>query len=164
MKKINTIIEKVEYTISELPLLKEAIKAYKYLLLIKTDKVELVSTLSDFNLDNLKDLRAFNEKQELHLAKISDKFIGRIRKDTEGEICEVYDEQHLLWGKAVKTDNGVTEFFEDRGIILSLPIVANEGERAVLKVRSYLSDEKFEFTDFRLMDIMAKEVCEYGTK
>ncbi|MBR3810603.1 MAG: hypothetical protein IKK46_09905 [Clostridia bacterium] len=164
LEKINSIVKKVEYSLNNLTELQSELKNYQYILLIKTDGVELVLSSEVPDLTNIKDLRAFSESKELHLVKQGESLVGRVRDDSQGETCEVYDEIQLMWGKATKTENGVTEFFEDRGIKLQLPVTVSEGGRVALKIRSYLKAEKFEFTDFRIVSIETNlgEVEEYG--
>lgn len=166
MLEIKTNIEKADFPTTDLTELKNALMEYDYVLLIKTDKVELVLPSADIELANTKELRAFNENKELHLVKQGISFIGRIRIDNEGECCEVYDELQLIWGKATKSENGITELYEDRGILIKLPAEIKENQRAAIKVRSYLSNEKFEFVDFRIMGIENNlgEVKEYGER
>ena len=166
MLEIKTNIEKVDFPTTALTELKNELMDYDYVLLIKTDKVELVLPSAAIELANTKELRAFNGNKELHLVKQGSSFIGRIRTDNEGESCEVYDELQLIWGKALKSENGITELYEDRGIIIKLPAEIKDNQRAALKIRNYLSNEKFEFVDFRIMGIERNlgEVKEYGER
>lgn len=166
MLEIKTNIEKVDFPTTDLTEFKNALMDYDYVLLIKTDKVELVLPSADINLANTKELRAFNEKRELHLVKQGNSFTGRIRTDNEGKSCQVYDELQLIWGKATKSENGITELYEDRGIKIQLPFEVEKNQRAALKIRSYLSNEKFEFIDFRIMGFENNlgEVKEYGER
>lgn len=166
MLEIKTNIVRADFPTADLTELKNALTDYDYALLIKTDKVELVLPSADMELTNTKELRAFNESKELHLVKQGNRFTGRIRIDNEGEDCEVYDELQLIWGKALKSENGITELYEDRGIKINLPVEIKENQRAALKIRSYLSNKKFEFVDFRIMSIESNlgEVKEYGER
>lgn len=166
MLEIKTNIEKVSFQKTDLTELKNVLMEYNYVLMIKTDKVELVLPSSDIELANIKELRAFNENKELHLVKQGDSFIGRIRVDSEGESCQVYDELQLIWGKATKSENGITELYEDRGIKIKLPVEVEKNQRAAIKIRSYISSEKFEFVDFRIIGIENNlgEVKEYGER
>ena len=166
MLETRTNIEKVDFSTTDLTKLKNALMEYDYILLIKTDKVELVLPSADIELANTKELRAFNENKELHLVKQSGSFTGRLRTDNEGEDCEIYDELQLIWGKATKSENGITELYEDRGIKIKLPVEVEKNQRAAIKIRSYISSEKFEFVDFRIIGIENNlgEVKEYGER
>ena len=166
MLEIKTSIEKINLLTADSTQLKNMLMDYSYVLLIKTDKVELVLPSSDIDLGNVKELRAFDENKELHLVKQGSSFTGRVRIDNQGESCEIYDELQLMWGKSINCENGITELYEDRGIKIQLPVEVCENQRVAVKIRSYISSEKFEFVDFRIAGIENNlgEAEEYGKR
>lgn len=166
MLEIKTSIEKINLLTADSTQLKNMLMDYSYVLLIKTDKVELVLPSSDIDLGNVKELRAFDENKELHLVKQGSSFTGRVRIDNQGESCEIYDELQLMWGKSINCENGMTELYEDRGIRIQLPVEIRENQRVAVKIRSYISSERFEFVDFRIAGIENNlgEVEEYGKR
>lgn len=137
--------------------LKAEIKKYTYALLIKTDSVSLIDTADDFNVDNLIEVRAFNDNSELHAILVNGAWRGRIRKDGEGNEVEIFDRNQLIWGKCVAPGKP-SKLYEDRGITVMVPVEVAEDKRACLLIRSYLSDNEFEFVDYRICAI--KEVSE----
>jgi len=46
----------------------------------------------------------FSEKGELHFWKYNGEFFWRLRVDGEGDDCEVYEDDHILWGTKVSNN------------------------------------------------------------
>lgn len=134
------------------------IKKYQYAIIWRTDRVDFVLTQDIDNISRMIEVRAFSKDGELHLTKYKDKYIGRIRIDSDGDAVECYDDLCLLWGKPGIVDNHTTCLREDRGIKLNVPIVVENNRRAFLQIRSYLKNDVFEFEDYRIISIMTKEV------
>ena len=134
------------------------IKKYQYAIIWHTDRVDFVLTQDIDNISRMIEVRAFSMDGELHLTKYKDKYIGRIRSDSDGDAVECYDDLCLLWGKPGIVDNHTTCLREDRGIKLNVPIVVENNRRAFLQIRSYLKNDVFEFEDYRIVSITTKEV------
>lgn len=157
MNKIKTEI--VKYDFSDIRTLIDDIKKFEYVLIWKTDKVQFLYTSDIDNLDNFIEIRAFDKDSELHIINNSGQVFGRTRKDGEGELEAYFDEKQLLWGRAKSSEGNYTLYTESRGIKLMLPIEINDcrGQRASLTIRSYLKKNKFEFYDFRIVEITGEE-------
>ena len=134
----------------------EAIKAYSFVLLIKTDKVEYLHAEDATDLARLTELRAHTEEKELHLVKAGNRWVGRVRTDGEGEETEYMDEMQCLWGKAKSFDGRYSRLREDKGVSLDIPLEVPMGKGAYMTVRSYLDKEDFSFTDYRIVGLAAE--------
>ncbi len=136
------------------------IKKYEYALLIKTDSVSLIAASDCFDMTGLVEVRAFKKESELHAVLVNGAWRGRIRTDGEdaGTDTEVFDCKQLIWGKSILSDGKTSELYEDRGIRIKVPIDVPVGKRACLSIRSYLSDNEFEFIDYRICAIEVTEV------
>lgn len=154
MNTIKTSKKAVVY--EDLQAVFEAIKAYDFVLLMQTDKVEYLHVADVADLKRLTELRAHTKEEELHLVKVDGLFIGRVRRDGEGEETEYMDEKQCLWGTAKSFDGTYSFLHEDRGISLRLPICVPNGTGAYMTIRSYLDKEDFIFTDYRIVNIEAE--------
>jgi len=175
---VKTHIEPYGGTVEELLAadgkLLEDIKKYDYVIVYKYNGVGFyyapsiaIDALGDFN-----ELRAFNKDGELRVASFGGECRGRIRRDGDGEgdgwyATEIVDEAHLLWGDPSKNrpeEGGFTRLSEDRGTELSVPLTVPIKQRAFVTVRNYLSNSKdrFEFDDWRMVKLFAREADEYG--
>lgn len=134
----------------------EALKAYAFVLLIKTDRVEYLHAEDVADLARLTELRAHTEEKELHLVKAGNRWMGRIRTDGVGEETAYMDEMQCLWGKAKNFDGRYSHLWEDRGISLHVPVEVSTGKGAYMTVRSYLDKEDFSFTDYRIVSLAAE--------
>lgn len=86
----------------------------------------------------VEEVRAFNEGEELLLAKKRGKLCGRYISDNDGEGAEAVDSAAPLWGERTKSENGWTHL-EDAGRGLSLTVPAEgETKRFALVTRSYI--------------------------
>lgn len=160
MERIKSTIKKFTFASEEE--LNNTIQNYKYIYVCYLDRVELKRAEAGTNIEikKLKELRTFNENEELHVTKVGDGLLGRFRIDGEGEEIEKFDELQLIWGKPEKSDGKNTRLTEDRGIDIEIPIEVKSGERAFIQVRSYVSPERFEFDDYRYVDFISKGVKE----
>jgi CRISPR-associated protein (TIGR03984 family) len=132
---------------------------------------------------DLLELRAFDDVGELHMVMMGGKLRGRVRKDGEGTPCDVFDEEHLLWGERVSRNEGSYVLREDRGTRIAVPEAAFEGlcepggssqdkqNRVTVRVRNYLDkqdespltgDPRFAFCDYRLVCFNVREVEKRG--
>lgn len=161
-KKTSLVKEKYIFTSSE-NLLKD-IKKYDYAILYKLDKVEVLKIDDVDNLDDLIELRAFNENGELHIVIDDDKVFGRTITECSGEEYEYVDETHLLWGEPKQVKDGYTLLSEDRGNCINVPFEVESGKRAFVVVRNYLSKSQFSFDDYRMVRFITREVVEYAKK
>ena len=160
MEKIKSTTKK--FTFVSNGELNNTIQSYKYIYACYLDRVELKRADAGINIETckLKELRAFNESSELHITKVGDELFGRYRSDGEGEETEFFDELQLVWGIPKESDDNCTRLVEDRGIDIEIPIKVKTGERAFVKVRSYVSGKRFEFDDYRFVDFISKGVKE----
>ncbi|MCR4682711.1 MAG: hypothetical protein K5647_05175 [Clostridiales bacterium] len=133
--------------------IKNEVKKYKYVLLIKNDAVEFKRADDEISFDNLVELRAFDENKELHIIMSDGTPLGRIREDGVGEEIECIDEKQKIWGRAASRENGYTLFHSDRGIDIKVPVSAENGDTAYLILRGYLAPDRFEFVDFRICGV-----------
>ncbi|MCW6681108.1 CRISPR-associated protein Csx19 [Aerococcaceae bacterium NML130460] len=121
----------------------DCIKNCEYAILYYMDKVEIkrVEKIQSENIgiENLLELRAFNEMQEVYLVRVEEQFIGRTREDSEGQNTKIFDEYHRLWGKVPKEETNTLK--EDRGIELHLPFIVAKDEYVFIKVRNYFTAE-----------------------
>lgn len=159
--------KKEAYLFSSLETVLSDIQSYGFCIIYRTDKVEILKTEDVKDLNNLLEIRAFNSNGELRLTKVNGGFAGRIVTDGAGSDTEIFDENHLLWGKPedkAGVTAGYTFLQEDRGTKLTVPIEVKKNQRAFVKVRNYLSSAKdaFEFDDFRMVELFAQEAKEYG--
>lgn len=67
------------------------IKKYQYAIIWHTDRVDFVLTQDIDNISRMIEVRAFSKDGELHLTKYKDKYIGRIRSDSDGDAVECYN-------------------------------------------------------------------------
>jgi CRISPR-associated protein (TIGR03984 family) len=92
--------------------------------------------------NSLQELRLFSQSGELHLWKSEEKFSFRvINEPASAEIPgEYYDEDYLLWGTAQQTSGSFTMMQDGaNGMNHAIPLPITRGNRAVLKVRHYIS-------------------------
>ena len=165
MEMIRSTIEPYDSEAFSFEKLAEKIKTYTYVILYKYDRVEIKRASESLSLDNLLELRAFDRDKELHIVALDGEWRGRTRDDTAGDVSEILEEDHLLWGTETELkEDGYTFLSEDRGVALTLPIPVPAGQRAFVTVRNYLHPDRFEFSDWRMVDFFAKEVTEYGIK
>lgn len=76
----------------------------------------------------LKQIRIFNEKQELYLWRKADLFRGRFRQDSAGHGTEYVEVKQVLWGsRSENLSHGWIKLCEERGIELILPWDEPEG-------------------------------------
>ena len=157
--------------------LREAVVKYDYAIIYRIDGVQVVKAANaaidvDDN-DKVLEVRAFNENEELRVVKIGSKYIGRIRTDGEGKLCNVIVEDHLLWGNSVEKKDEKIYLRESRGteIVLEFDDIhginnINETKRLFLTVYCYENDvsDDFGYDDFRFVKFSVKEVSEYGEK
>lgn len=160
MEKIKSKTERFAFTTTED--LDNIVQSYKYLYVCYLDVVELkkADTGVSIEINKLKELRAFNENAELHITKVGNELLGRYRIDGAGEDIEIFDELQLVWGKPKNSDGNKTKLSEDRGIDVEIPIEIKSNERAFVKVRSYVSGDRFGFDDYRFVDFVSKGVKE----
>jgi len=141
---------------------------FKHAVMWNTDSVKAADASKIQLSDNLIELRAFNESEELHIMKVDGKFIGRIRKDGIGDAAEVLEEAHLLWGNP-KIANGSVSLTEARGVEIKLESLDFEGAdeltnpncRVFVLVRNYAytdNNARFGFNDFRFVKFFTREV------
>ena len=166
IKEFDIISSKREkYNFISFEKLLEDIQKYKYVIVYKKDGVTVDIPSKIKSLENLLELRSFDENSELKVILAGNGFIGRIINDGVGDSTEILEETHLLWGKPSNkeiVDEGYTFLLEDRGTKLTLPIWVEEGKRAFIRVRNYLKCDKFIFNDYRMVDFLVKEAKEYG--
>lgn len=86
----------------------------------------------------IEEMRAFNEKEELHLVKKRGKLIGRHRLDADGKDAEAVDSAAPLWGERTSCEGGyVTLADAGRGLSLTVP-AEGTAARCALVTRSYI--------------------------
>lgn len=120
---------------------------------------------SDIDIENLIEIRIFNNKSEIRIVKNEDdKYIFRKRQDGDVvnakeslNIC--YDEKYLLYGTKSSYSNMWTTAEEKRGIRLNLPFKSNDNpdSRFFLKVRNYV-----DFTDRGLLKFEDSRLCGFS--
>lgn len=159
-----TNLKKDKYEFKSYEDLLQDVKKYDYVIIYKLDCVKILKSSDVDNLDELLELRAFNEEGELHIIVDGERVIGRTITDGVGEEHEYVDETHLLWGEAKQYKDGYTLLSEDRGNKLSVPFEVENGKRAFIVVRNYLSNTQFAFDDYRMVKFITREVVEYGEK
>jgi len=174
----NTIkSSRVKYEFKDWDKLISDIKEYSYAIIYNFDSVKIFRSedIQSIDKENFLELRAFKENEELHIVKVGEEYFGRKRTDGDGEEAvevEFVDEDHLLWGKYQKEEDGYVHLSEDRGTELKLPLEFTkkgkdkemDKERAFVTIRNYLNlcTDIFEFNDYRMVKFFVKEVEEYG--
>lgn len=158
---------------------KTMLAGYPYLLVVCTDSVRLMRTeawTGDAALERrLLDLRAFSETGELHLCRAGDRLIGRIRTDgtPDGTETEYLDQKQLLWGRIPEEKERKpvpagcdAQLHDDRGIDLFVPVKlsGDKDDRVFLTVRSYLADDTFTFTDYRICGLTQERAVSYSNE
>jgi CRISPR-associated protein (TIGR03984 family) len=77
--------------------------------------------------DDLQQARIFNPQCELRIWRTAGGFYCRVRRDGEGNDCEVIATQQALWGTHAQILDGEwTRLWEDRGTELILPLEIKE--------------------------------------
>lgn len=150
-----------------------------YILLYKLDAVQMgyykegnISFYKDPGYTFVEDylsMRIFNEKKELYIWKVDNKFMYRYRKDNNYTIEKcmknmdkptiVYDEYHMMLGNVRSSRNGWSLFCDSRGSEILFPKSYNIGEKLFYKVRNY-ADENMNFNDARLCEFYTEEELE----
>lgn len=115
----------------------------------------------------VQEARIFNETGEMHLVRQEDDFVGRWRKDGDGEKtveCDVHDERHFVTGRIKHWDNGWLKIAEEnRGFLLYLPSSMKATGKVCYFVRNYYGcddDGQLCFVDGRLCGFFTAD----GTK
>jgi len=159
----------------------DKINKYTYAVIYYADRVELrgAQNIKEEDIGKYLEIRAFDKDGELYIASINSTPMGRIRNDkalSAQDTDTIWDEDYLLWGKPEGDSKRI--LISDRGTIITamdfdLPKPDNAIDpsklRWFIKVRNYVdctkkADGDFVFSDFRLVDIFAKEVRQYGEK
>jgi len=149
--------------------IRSIIRSYQYIVMYRIDGVS-IDVCSGFDKlpDDFQELRAFDEDGEFHLVRLGGKLVGRRRTDfSETGSCEVFDEEHFLWGR-FGAENSVDEsdrliLRSSRGTMIDLPVFAGfdgSKERVTLMIRNYLDEaqSEFQFTDSRFVSLRSREV------
>ena len=90
----------------------------------------------------LQDARLFSPQGELLVWRTPDGFSSRLILDGDQSLTSVdaFEETHLLWGAAVKTEHSFTLMQEGANKLYhALPMALSPGSRVVLRVRHYLA-------------------------
>lgn len=110
-------------------------------------------------------VRIFNENEELMLWRSEDKFVGRHRKDSEGDQTWFVENDQVLFGTKSEDLGGYTQLTEDRGTEVIVPltgiILSKENKKARVKVttRNYIGYNEIHqatYVDNRLVNIFFK--------
>jgi CRISPR-associated protein (TIGR03984 family) len=171
--KVKTSRESLPDGWSEAAKLKEILDGFDYVVLYRIDGVSIDKAsecefLGDGLPEDFLEMRAFSMDAELHVIKVGDSPLGRVRRDNGGDDIEVLNEEHLLWGKphGAVGNSGKVLLTEDRGTRLLLPPEAapkSENKVTTIWVRSYVAPEPdwdnatadmpvdFQFDDWRLV-------------
>ncbi len=114
-----------------------------------------VNVKNELNINHILDLRMFCEKGELHLWKYNDTLQWRLRKDGEGEDCDIYEEDHYIWGTKISDEDEFSIIEECRGMQLTFPFSLKEQPLPLkYKVRNYIKydgDGLINFIDSRIV-------------
>ena len=110
---------------------------------VENDKIHFFKE-KKFNEKYLSMVRVFNTDKELFLRKTNNKFIGRLRTDNIGELCEYIDADQILLGTCSKVKNGYSILKENKfflkGFIIPGEFHINEEseKRIAIKTRNYI--------------------------
>jgi len=116
----------------------------------------IITFYADRQFDPLdfKDLRVFNEEMEVHIIRKKEKIIARLRKDGQGEDTDIFDQKVMVLGETQKElSEEWTEFSENRGTNLTLPLKNAKVQNTFYKARNYIEytpDGELCFKDARL--------------
>lgn len=93
---------------------------------------------SELDASLIEEVRAFNEKEELHLVKKRGKLVGRHRLDADGSDAEAVDSAAPLWGECASYADGYATLSDaGRGLSLTVP-TQDAAARYALCTRSYI--------------------------
>ena len=111
--------------------------------------------------DRLQQARLFNESFETLLWRVDHSWQSRTIYDNQGQACEYYDENQLLWGtEADELDDSFSLLTEgsqgqQHAIPFQVTQTLSDTKRGKLVVRHYLADEAFaRVTRSRLVTVM----------
>ncbi len=108
----------------------------------------------------LKRLRVFNQREELHIWRIDGNLQARYRKDGEGEDTEVIESNQVIFGTDFEHLGDYTLLKEQRGTNVILPgkwEADNNKKRVAVKTRhyiEYLNGYQASYCDSRLLDFV----------
>jgi CRISPR-associated protein (TIGR03984 family) len=159
IEDIDNLIEFLHQIIDEFPQKNAIILFYKYNEVIfgkyLNGELEIPSG-TEVTLSEIVELRAFSTEAELHLWTYNRQKLWRLRIDGVGDICNVYDETHILWGTKVEHESDLIEEF--RGMRFTLPVkITNAALPLKYRVRNYFTfdeDGLIQFIDGRLIGLI----------
>jgi len=119
-----------------------------YWLLIYSHSKIILETLDsirmkqiDFKQQELKEVRAFSSSGELKIWKYQGSFKSRLRIDGHGEVTEVLNDKHLLWGLSIE-GNALIE--KNKGVKIEFPIDISKHQVPFgVVVKNYLDYDEY---------------------
>lgn len=110
------------------------------------------------NIDDWLECRIFNKREEIHIKRTGNNFVGRLIRDTAGNGTFYVDSFSRLWGECtVATDDWITLTDKPRKISMTLPYINACKKFYGLTTRNYIGTDSATglsgYVDYRFVAI-----------